>query len=190
MEDLQDVITNEELVAETLGARPEAFRELYDRFYSRAYRLAYGMTGRHELAEDLTQEIFLRAFQKLSKYDRRSSFATWFYRVAINHSLNYRKREMKESHETPESEDQFPSTEAERRIESIILGQQVQSQINRALISLKPKHRMVVILKDVEGLNIAEIAERMNCSPGTIASRLFRARDLLARKLEHLRDTL
>ncbi|HXD32419.1 MAG TPA: RNA polymerase sigma factor [Pyrinomonadaceae bacterium] len=188
MEDLQDVKTNEELVAETLGARPEAFRELYDRFYSRTYRVAYGMTGRHELAEDLTQEIFIRAFQKLAKYDRRSSFATWFYRLSINHSLNYRKREMKESHKA-EVDAQFPASVAEQRIELTILGQQVQTQINRALISLKPKHRMVVILKDVEGLNIAEIAERMNCSAGTVASRLFRARDLLARKLDHLRDT-
>ena len=189
MEDLQEVKTNEELVAETLGARPEAFRELYDRLYSRTYRLAYGMTGRHELAEDLTQEIFIRTYQKLAKFDMRSSFATWFYRLAINHSLNYRKREMKDIHKGSEIDDQLPSG-AEQNIESNVLGQQIQSQINRALISLKPTHRMVVILKDVEGLNIAEIADRMNCSQGTVASRLFRARDLLARKLEHLRSAL
>ena len=190
VEYLRDVTTNEELVEQTLGVRPEAFRELYDRFYSRTYRLAYGMTGRHEPAEDLTQEIFLRAFQKLHKYDRKSSFATWFYRLAVNHSLNYRKREMKETHEGADDEEQLPAPGGFNRVETNILGQQVQIQINRALISLKPKHRMVVILKDVEGLNIAEIAERMNCSPGTIASRLFRARNLLARKLEHLRNTL
>jgi RNA polymerase sigma-70 factor (ECF subfamily) len=190
VEYLRDVTTNEELVEQTLGDRPEAFRELYDRFYSRTYRLAYGMTGRHEPAEDLTQEIFLRAFQKLQQYDRRSSFATWFYRLAVNHSLNYRKREMKETHEGTDDEAQLPASGAFNRVETTILGQQVQIQINRALISLKPKHRMVVILKDIEGLNIAEIAERMNCSQGTIASRLFRARNLLARKLEHLRNTL
>jgi len=186
---LQDDKTNEELVQEALAERPGAFRELYDRLYSRTYRLAYGMTGRHELAEDLTQEIFIRTYQKLSKFDMRSSFATWFYRLAINHSLNYRKREMKDIHKGSEIDDQLPSG-AEQNIESNVLGQQIQSQINRALISLKPTHRMVVILKDVEGLNIAEIAERMSCSQGTVASRLFRARDLLARKLEHLRSAL
>jgi RNA polymerase sigma-70 factor (ECF subfamily) len=186
---LRDHRTDEELVESALAGQAQAFRELYDRFYSRAYRLAYGMTGRHELAEDLTQEIFMRAFQKLDKYDRRSSFATWFYRLAVNKSLNYRKREIKESHESTEARGQIACPTTFRRVETNILRRQVREQINRALLSLKPKFRIIVILKDVEGLNIAEIAEQLNCSKGTVASRLFRARDLLAEKLAHLRDT-
>ncbi len=187
---MQDYRTDEELVAETLAGRIEVFQELYDRFYARAYRLAYGMTGRYELAEDLTQEIFLRAYQKLGKYDRKSSFATWFYRLAVNSSLNYRKREMKDTLNTTEFHEQLPMAGASKVMETSILRQQIQGQINRALLSLKPKLRVIVILKDIEGLQISDIAERLNCSKGTVASRLFRARDLLARKLEHLRNTL
>jgi RNA polymerase sigma-70 factor, ECF subfamily len=186
---LQDHRTDEELVESALAGHAQAFRELYDRFYSRAYRLAYGMTGRHELAEDLTQEVFMRAFQKLDKYDRKSSFATWFYRLAVNSSLNYKKREMKEAHESTDAQRVPPCSSTFKLVETNILRRQVQEQINRALLSLKPKFRIIVILKDVEGLNIAEIAERLNCSKGTVASRLFRARDLLAEKLAHLRNT-
>lgn len=186
---LQDHRTDEELVESALAGHAQAFRELYDRFYSRAYRLAYGMTGRHELAEDLTQEIFMRAYQKLDKYDGRSSFATWFYRLAVNSSLNTRKREMKERHESTETLDALPQADTTKPVESHILRREVQAQINRALLSLKPKMRVIVILKDIEGLNISEIAERLDCSQGTVASRLFRARDLLARKLGHLRNT-
>lgn len=187
---LQDFRTDEELVEVTLAGQAEAFRELYDRFYSRAYRLAYGMTGRHDLAEDLTQEIFMRAYQKLDKYERRSSFATWFYRLAVNHILNSRSREKRESHEDLETPNARALARPDKPAESGILRQQIQAQINRALLSLKPPMRIIVILKDIEGLNIAEIAERLNCSKGTVASRLFRARDLLAQKLGHLRDTL
>ena len=186
---LQDDRTDEELVEVALAGQAEGFRELYDRFYSRAYRLAYGMTGRHDLAEDLTQEIFMRAYEKLEKYERKSSFSTWFYRLAVNCSLNSRKRTGKESQVPAEAETALPHAESHTGMESSVLRQQVQSQINRALLSLKPKMRVIVILKDIEGLNIAEIAERLNCSTGTVASRLFRARDLLARKLEHLRHT-
>ncbi len=187
---MQDIRTDEELVEVTLAGHAEAFRVLYDRFYSRAYRLAYGMTGRHDLAEDLAQEIFMRAYQKLDKYERRSSFATWFYRLAVNHILNSRNREKKERHESTETQNALPAADTGKPVETGVLRQQIQGHINRALLSLKPKMRIIVILKDIEGLNIAEIAERLNCSKGTVASRLFRARDLLAQKLEHLRDTL
>ncbi|MEW6129430.1 MAG: sigma-70 family RNA polymerase sigma factor [Acidobacteriota bacterium] len=186
---LPDYRTDEELVECALAGRAEAFPELYDRFYSRAYRLAYGMTGRHDLAEDLTQEIFMRVYQKLDKYERRSSFATWFYRLAVNSSLNSRMREKRENHQDIESHIGLPVSLTTRPVETGVLRQQVQAQINRALLSLKPKMRIIVILKDIEGLNIAEIADRLNCSKGTVASRLFRARDLLAQKLAHLRNT-
>jgi RNA polymerase sigma-70 factor, ECF subfamily len=187
---LQDLRTDEELVERTLTGQAEAFRELYDRFYSRAYRLAYGMSGRHDLAEDLAQEIFMRAYQKLDKYERRSSFATWFYRLAVNHILNSRNREKNKHHESTDTESVLPVADTSKPADAGVLRQQIQAQINRALLSLKPKMRIIVILKDIEGLNIAEIAERLNCSKGTVASRLFRARDLLAQKLEHLRNTL
>ena len=181
--------TDEELVSLVLTGEAEVFAHVYERYYSRAYRLAYGMTGRHEAAEDLTQEVFIRAYQKLALFTGQSSFATWFYRLAFNHCLNRckseRQRDRIEHYETT----QALLTGALKPVERMVLQQEVQQQIHRALFSLKPEQRLLVILKDIEGLSYEEIAERMNCSTGTLASQLARARKLLARKLEHLRGT-
>lgn len=80
--------TDEKLVSLVLTGEADVFAHVYERYYSRTYRLVYGMTGRHETAEDLTREIFIRAYQKLALFAGQSSFATWFYRLAFNHCLN------------------------------------------------------------------------------------------------------
>ena len=158
---------------------------LYERYYSRTYRIAYGMTGRREAAEDLTQEVFIRAYQRLEQFRGQASFSTWFYRLTVNHCVNYRRHERR-SQARESGEGWRPSVVGERA-EDEVFQRQVQGQIHRALLSLKPELRMVVILKDVEGLRYEEIAERMNCSAGTVGTWLNRARKLLARKLEHLK---
>jgi RNA polymerase sigma-70 factor (ECF subfamily) len=71
-------------------------------------------------------------------------------------------------------------------MENRVLRKELQTEVHRALLSLKPRMRMIVILRDIEGLSYQEIADRMNCSMGTLAAQLKRARTLLARKLEHL----
>ncbi len=81
--------TDEELVQLIVTGQPEVFAELYERYYSRVYRLAYGMTGRHDSAEDLAQEVFIRAYQKIGLFSGQSSYSTWFYRLALNHCLNH-----------------------------------------------------------------------------------------------------
>ena len=182
-----DATTDEELARLVRAGRPELFAQLYARYYSRVYRMAYGMTGRHDAAEDLAQEIFLRAYQKIDLFDMRSSFSTWFYRLAFNRALNYSKARQNLRAEQEGDFDRMPSTGSSRQMDKKLLEEEVQAQVYRALASLKPKLRLVVILKDIEGLRYEEIAERMNCSTGTLASQLKRARRLLARKLQHLR---
>lgn len=171
-----------------LGGDMEAFARLYERHYVRAYGLAYRMTGRRETAEDLTQEIFFRTHRKLNHFNGNSSFSTWFYRLAVNCSLNYRRREWKESQMDVSDDVELLSAPHQATLfEKGILQRQVQAHVQRALLSIKPKLRMTFILKDIEGLNYKQIAEQMNCSEGTVASRLSHARVLIARKLGHLR---
>ncbi len=180
--------TDEELASLALAGKTEAFARLYERHYVSAYRLAYRMTGQREAAEDLTQDIFFRTHQKLNHFSGNARFSTWCYRLAVNCSLNYRRQERKESHlEAVDDVESLPVADHSRHFETDILQKQVQAQVQRALLSIKPKLRMTFILKDIEGLNYEQIAERMNCSAGTVASRLSHARVLLARKLEHLR---
>lgn len=186
----RDDRTDEELVGLLLAGHGDVFAEIYLRYYSRAFRLAYAMTGNRESAEDLTQEIFLRTYQKIGLFKGESGFSTWFYRLAVNSSLNYRRRDRSRASEDATDMDSLVAPGPPRQMESKIYQKQIQSQVQRALLSLKPKWRVIVILKDIEGLSYEEIAERVNCSTGTIASRLNRARKLLAQKLGHLKESM
>ena len=184
----QEKPTDEELVKLILAGDERAFAELYERYHTRAYRLAYAMTGRHEAAEDLTQEIFLRAYGKLDRFSGQARFSTWFYRLAVNRCLNHHQREQVTVEEVLADDQKTTlSVGGLEQMEARILQQQISDRVHRAILSLKPTLRLTVILKEIEGLSYAEIAERMGCSEGTVASRLNQARKLLARKLEHLK---
>lgn len=182
--------TDEELARLILNEDLEAFERLYLRHFRRIYRLAYSMMGDRLAAEDLTQDIFIRMHQKIGRFSSKSSFGTWFYRLAVNCSLSYRRSKSKGArHATEIDPELIPMPDALNKIETDLLQKQVQEQVQKALLSLKPKLRMTFILKDIEGLSYEQIAEQMNCSPGTVGSRLSHARILLARKLEHLKGT-
>jgi RNA polymerase sigma-70 factor (ECF subfamily) len=180
------LIEENELVVLAATGDKAAFAQIYERYYSRAFRLAYSFTGNRGGAEDLTQEIFMRAFQRLESFGGQSSFATWFYRLAVNHSLNYRRKEKIGLQDNAGERLELlahPSTHPEAEV----LQNQIRAEIHAALLELQEEMRMVIILKDIEGLNYEEISERMNCSQGTVASRLNRARKQLAKKLKHLK---
>jgi RNA polymerase sigma-70 factor (ECF subfamily) len=187
---------DEQLVARIAAGERSLFTQLYALYYPRTFALAFGMTGRREQADDMTQEIFLRAFERLNSYNGRSSFATWFYRLAVNQSLNYCRRERRHKGSASDTEDvenlvgSSGSGADSSRMEAALLQQQVQAQVRQALLTLKPEMRVLIVLKEIEGLSYEEIAERLDCSLGTVASGLSRARKLLARKLENLKGKI
>jgi len=193
MPELEETRTDEELVETVLAGHSELFGELYARFQRRAFRMAYGMVGDLDAAADLTQEIFMRAYQRLDQYQHRSAFSTWFYRLAVNTCLNYRARERK--HKSEAADDAalllVPGPRLpQSSIEAGVFQRQVQDQLRLALLSLKPELRIVIVLKEIEGLSYGEISERLGCPEGTVASRLNRARAILAQKLRHLQGAL
>ncbi|MCI0490974.1 MAG: sigma-70 family RNA polymerase sigma factor [Blastocatellia bacterium] len=187
----QERSTDEELVRLLIAGDRGAFREFYQCYHLRMYAMAYAMTGRQGAAEDLTQEIFLRVYQKLGSYRGESSFSTWFYRLAVNCCLNYRRRKQPEAEVSLADEHKIiePLGGLER-MEARVLQQEIGDQIDRAILSLKPDLRLTFIFKEIEGLSYSEIADRMGCPEGTVAWRLNKARELLARKLEHLKASL
>lgn len=185
-----DKTTDEDLARCVAAGQVEVFAELYSRYYARTLRLAWAMTGQRDAAEELTQEIFLRAWQKVGQFRGESSFSTWFYRLATRCCLTWRQRAPKRIYETLDELEQTPHATAMKQPEANLRQQELQNEVQRALLSLKPEWRLVVILKDIEELSYDEIAERLNCSQGTVASRLSRARQMLAQKLHHLRGTV
>lgn len=191
--DGEEVTEDEQLVARIRAGESPLFAEIYHRFFARTFALAYGMTGRREQAEDLTQEIFLRAYERLGSFNGRASFATWFYRLAVNHCLNCCRRERKYQGGEADPDDAqnlLRVSGAEDQIAAGLMRQHVQAQVRQALLTLKPEWRVLLVLKEIEGLSYEEIAERLDCSTGTVASGLSRARRLLARKLENLKGTI
>jgi RNA polymerase sigma-70 factor (ECF subfamily) len=184
---------DEQIVALVRSGDHDQFSVLYQRYYCKAFYLAFGMTGQREQAADLTQEIFLRVYESLHAFQGRSSFATWFYRIALNHCLNHCRREQRRIEIIDNNElqtHQLFSVGKSDLADSLVLRREVQECVRQALLSLKPQMRVFLLLKDVEGLSYEEIAERLQCSAGTVASGLSRARTLLARKLARLKGKI
>lgn len=167
-----------------------AYEKLVRRYHGRIYALVYNMTSNREDAEDLTQEVFIKAWKALGRFREQSGFYTWIYRIAINRTINYRKRRNRRAALSfDEFDPDIKQAETYREfstkgsvLRKMSLGE-FQEKMNKALMTLSDKHRAVVILHDVEGIPHAEIAAMMRCSEGTVRSRLFYARKLLQAEL-------
>ncbi len=167
-----------------------AFEELVRRYYSKIYGLVYGMTSNREDAEDVTQEVFVKAWKALGHFREQASFYTWIYRIAINRTINFRKR--RNRRKTVQFENFDPDIkQAESYKEFSSKGSvlrkinlsEFQKKMNEALLTLSDKHRTVVIMHDVQGMSHSEIAGIVGCSEGTARSRLFYARKKLQAEL-------
>lgn len=189
----EERLADEQLVARiVLDGDTTLFGCLYRRYHARIFTLAYGMSGEKGRAEDLSQEIFLRAYQSLPGFRGEATFSTWLYRLATNHCLNSCRRERwRRGHVVGlAAADVLPSRGTEARPDENVRREELQAELRRALMSLKPQMRLLVVLRELEGLSYAEIAERLDSSEGSVASGLSRARALLARKLERLKGKI
>ena len=172
-----------ELVALAQKGSTNSFNKLVDKYHSRIYSLTYQMTSNREDAEDLTQEIFIKAFEALPRFKGRSSFYTWLYRIGINKTINYRKKRNRNRPLSIEALDQDITydevyTELDSKDSPLrhIGLNELQVKLNEAMQRLSLKHRTVVVMHDIEGIPHDEIAKIVGVSVGTIRSRLFYAR--------------
>jgi RNA polymerase sigma-70 factor (ECF subfamily) len=164
----------------------DAFRILFETYKDRVYSIAvYSIGGDTSLADDITQQIFLKLFTAIKQFRGESEFTTWLYRLVVNACMDERRRRkrllpfgdmfaMKHPAEKKPQEKQYAKTE-------------VAEAVRVAIGHLKPKFRLPILLKYVEGLSYEEIADVMGCSKGTVASRLNRGHGQLAKQLSHLR---
>lgn len=180
-----------QLVALARGGDYSSYEELVRRYQRRIYALVYNMTGHKQDAEDMVQEVFVKAYRSLRGFKGDSSFYTWIYRIATNRTINFlKKRKRRVSDVSLDDVDQAAERDPalvelrarETPIRDIALSE-LQKRLNAALQTLSEDHRTVVVLHDVEGLPHSEIASIMNCSEGTVRSRLFYARKQLQREL-------
>ena len=167
-----------------------AFERLVLLYEKKVYNLAFRMMGNHEDASDVAQEAFLRAFSRLREFRGDSSFSTWLYRIVANVCLDElrRKKRQRVSYlsEPASTEDgdmarQIASTDPGP--EEFLERQEIKEAIQRAIESLPDDHRLIVILRDMNGLSYEEISAVLGCSLGTVKSRLNRARNALRQRL-------
>jgi len=155
----------------------EAQRRLYEAHVEDIFRLTLRLTKDPHDAQDVTQDTFVRAFERIDSFDGRSAFATWLHRIAVNESLQrLRKRATERRHWKVLSEQARTDTPKPPTLTRLI--------VEDALERLTPEHRAVILLRYQEGLDYSRIAEILECPPGTVASRLNRAREELRGILE------
>ena len=166
----------------------EAFRLLFEAYKDRVFSIACYSLGDEAAADDVTQQIFVKLFTRIGQFRGDSEFTTWLYRLVINSCLDERRRQRRflpVEEFAPMSKAihrKSPETGYERR--------EIAGSVREAISGLKPKMRLPILLKYIEGLSYEEIAAVLGCSKGTVASRLNRAHKALAKKLGHLRGEL
>lgn len=168
-----------ELLARIAEGDHEAFTEVMRTHEDRVFSVCLRIMGNRELALDATQEAFLTAFRKASQFKGESTFGTWVYRIATNACYDILRKRKRRPTE-PLLEHAHPADpSAEASIDSAAL----RPEIERALASIPPEFRAAVVLSDIEGLGLSEVAKVLGVPVGTVKSRVFRARRLLAQQL-------
>lgn len=174
-----------------------AFEALVRKYQGWVFTLAYRMLGDRAEAEDMAQEIFLKVYRALPQFEGKSTFSTWLYTIATNHCLNHlesrrrrpRLQEMIGPARTEGNPDPVedwrpdPAPGADRVLEQADLRRLIQEQ----LLRLTPEHRAILVLRDIQGLAYEEIGGLLGLEPGTVRSRLHRARMDLKERLKPYR---
>ena len=174
------------LIADLCEGDETALAPLVERYKRMVYRLAVQITKNHADADDVMQETFIKVYRSIHTFRRDAAFETWLYRIVVNEALNFVKRRERRRECTFET-----ATEAEYEATARYRAQlandpqahaekaELRQYVTEAVNSLPLKHRTVVILHEFEGLTHAEIASILNCSEGTVRSRLHYARKKL-----------
>lgn len=174
----------------------QAFGLLVSKYQRKLGRLLSRLIRDPAEVEDVTQEAFIKAYRALPSFRGDSAFYTWLYRIGVNTAKNYLVSQGRRAPTTTE----FDSEEAEsfedgdqlRDIntpEHLLLSKQIGETVNAAMESLPEELRTAIMLREIDGLSYEEIAAIMECPIGTVRSRIFRAREAVAEKLQPLLDT-
>jgi RNA polymerase sigma-70 factor (ECF subfamily) len=178
-----------ELVSRAQRGDPTAFAELVVKYQDRVYNTCYRMCHNHADALDLTQSTFLKALEALPRFQVRAKFFTWLFRIAVNLTLSHRRaqsrqpklllRQVDDDRPIEPASTDGPN-DPSQRVEQVELHRQLEAALER----LDEEFRAAVVLRDIEGLDYAEIADILKVPVGTVKSRIHRGRLMLRDLLE------
>ena len=179
--------TEQDLLAECRNGSRKAFESLFLENQKRVFSVALNFFGgRSDLAEDITQQVFLKIFAKIGEFRGDAEFTTWLYRITVNACLD----EQRKTRRFFSIDNFFGEIRVKKTQDEKFEQREVSDEVQKAIGELKPKFRLPILLKYSEGLSYQEIAKVLGCSIGTISSRLNRGHKLLAQKLGHLKGEI
>jgi len=184
-EDQQD----RQSVRQTRGGDPQGFNDLVRRYGPLLYRLSLQYLGDPDEAEEQAQEILLKAYRNLARYDQNHRFFTWLYSLALNHlrsELRKRRTRQRQTWSGPVLEDRLAAGEAGPDEE--LLRKEARELVRRTVRNLPARYREVYLLREVEDLSTSDTAEVLGIPEGTVKIRLHRSRRLLKKQLENYFD--
>lgn len=188
----QEADADIEVVRRVQGGDVAAFDTLITKYRERVYGIVYNLTSNREDAADLTQDAFIKAFQSIHRFNGQSSFFTWLYRIAVNSTLSHLRKARLRSFfslesidsEEPVAKEVIDALTDKTGVDRDTYVRELQEKLNDAMLKLSIKHRTVVTLFEIDGLSHQEIADVMQCSVGTVRSRLHYAKQLLQSELQ------
>ncbi len=176
-----------------------AFGQLVAKYQDKVYNTCWRISGSRDDAADLTQEAFCKALESIGRFEQKSTFYTWVFRIAVNQAISYRRRAQRTVNLGGEEGNPMPIDQQaaglRRRVSkddppgpaSEALSRETQALVAKALDELDDEYRSAVVLRDIEGFDYGEIATILDVPTGTVKSRLHRGRTALR---ERLRDVL
>lgn len=169
----------------------DPFREFVERYQRTLYALAFDLTGNHHDAEDLSQEVFIKAHRNHRGFRGEAQTSTWLYRIAVNTYLNrQRKKALRFRQLWGDFGDRHASSEAVLKPDVIAEADGIQHHIAQALETLSPKERTAFVLRHYQDLTLADVADAMGVAEGTMKSLLYRATRKLRKALAFYRNDL
>lgn len=170
-----------ELIEKAQAGDKQAFAALVQKFQYRVFSVAYGVTGNQQDAEDIAQEVFIKAYKGIAKLNHAEGFYKWLLRIAVNTSINY-KRSLTNAKHVPMDDVAEPVCQGETPEEYIDKKETIKT-LGLVLAKLTPEHRAILVLREIEGLAYDEIANLLEIPLGTVKSRVNHAREKLRQGL-------
>lgn len=172
-----------------------AFEELIESYQKKIYNLSYRIIGNYDDAADMAQEVLIRIFRSIASFKGQSSFSTWIYRITTNVCLDEIRRKKNKKIISLDEEIRMEDGEIKRQImsddlqpDAVAEQEELRSIVSNAINSLPDDHRLVITLRDIQGLSYDEISTVLDCPIGTVKSRISRARLALKKLLSTRRE--
>jgi RNA polymerase sigma-70 factor (ECF subfamily) len=182
--------TPDSLIEQCLSGDQAAWEAVVRQHWRKVFNVAYKFVGKHDEAEDLAQDIFLKIFKALDTFDRRANFQTWIISIARNLCIDHYRSVRKERETIAREVDagELTPASADRGPDGMLEQNDLRALLQRALDKLPAALRTAVVLRDLQELSYQEIADRLRLPEGTVKSRINRGRLELARQIRRIQD--